>query len=62
MRGLLFTASLAIAVSAQTAAENATAASIAAKVPACALPCDQQAITQVGYVETHSPSWTRANT
>ena|ERR1700759_2049473 len=38
----------ALAVSAQTAQQNSSAAAIAAKIPACARPCDDTAITQVG--------------
>jgi CFEM domain len=44
----IFLSTLFLAVSAQTAAQNASAAALAAQIPACALPCDQAAILSVG--------------
>ncbi|EMC97777.1 hypothetical protein BAUCODRAFT_403488 [Baudoinia panamericana UAMH 10762] len=44
---LIAVASAAI-VSAQTAAQNATAAALAAQIPACVIPCDDAAISSVG--------------
>ena len=44
----LVISAIALAASAQTAQQNASAAAIAAMIPACARPCDDSAITQVG--------------
>jgi hypothetical protein len=40
--------SLAVAASAQSAAQNATAAALAAQIPECARSCDDAGIAKVG--------------
>ncbi|KAK3678922.1 hypothetical protein LTR78_001375 [Recurvomyces mirabilis] len=45
---VLLIAATAIAVSAQTASQNATVAALAAQIPACTTQCDDAAFAQVG--------------